>query len=147
MKVILRQDYSQLGKMGDVVEVKLGFARNFLIPRNIAYEATESSLKKLEEEKKQGDRRMAKEQKTAQAVADQLAKTSVTIKMKVGEDDKLFGSVTSQMIADSLVEKGLTIDKRLIALEEPIKALGIYDVPVKLAAGVSGIVKVWVVRE
>jgi len=147
MKVILRQDYNQLGKMGDVVEVKLGFARNFLIPRNIAYEATESSLKKLQEEKKQGDRRMAKEQKTAQAVADQLAKTSVTIKMKVGEDDKLFGSVTSQMIADSLVEKGLTIDKRLIALEEPIKALGIYDVPVKLAAGVSGIVKVWVVRE
>jgi len=147
MKVILRQDYSQLGKMGDVVEVKLGFARNFLIPRNIAYEATESSLRRLEEEKKQGDRRMAKEQKTAQAVADQLVKTSVTIKMKVGEDDKLFGSVTSQMIADSLVEKGLTLDKRLIALEEPIKALGIYDVPVKLAAGVSGIVKVWVVRE
>ena len=147
MKVILRQDYNQLGKMGDVVEVKLGFARNFLIPRNIAYEATESSLKKLQEEKKQGDRRMAKEQKTAQAVADQLVKTSVTIKMKVGEDDKLFGSVTSQMIADSLVEKGLTLDKRLIALEEPIKALGIYDVPVKLAAGVSGIVKVWVVRE
>jgi len=147
MKVILRQDYSQLGKIGDVVEVKLGFARNFLIPRKIAYEATESSLRMLEEEKKQNERRTAKEQKTAQAVSDQLTKISVTIKMKVGEDDKLFGSVTSQMIADSLVEKGVTLDKRMIALEEPIKALGIYDVPVKLAAGVAGIVKVWVVRE
>jgi len=147
MKVILRQDYSQLGKIGDVVEVKLGFARNFLIPRKIAYEATESSLRMLEEEKKQNERRTAKEQKTAQGVSDQLAKTSVTIKMKVGEDDKLFGSVTSQMIAESLVEKGVTLDKRMIALEEPIKALGIYDVPVRLAAGVSGIVKVWVVRE
>ena len=147
MKVILRQDYSQLGKIGDVVEVKLGFARNFLIPRKIAYEATESSLRMLEEEKKQNERRTAKEQKTAQGVSDQLSKTSVTIKMKVGEDDKLFGSVTSQMIAESLVEKGVTLDKRMIALEEPIKALGIYDVPVRLAAGVSGIVKVWVVRE
>ena len=147
MKVILRQDYSQLGKIGDVVEVKLGFARNFLIPRKIAYEATESSLRMLEEEKKQNERRTAKEQKTAQGVSDQLAKTSVTIKMKVGEDDKLFGSVTSQMIAESLVEKGVTLDKRMIALEEPIKALGIYDVAVKLPHGVPGKVKVWVVRE
>jgi large subunit ribosomal protein L9 len=147
MKVILRQDYSQLGKMGDVVEVKSGFARNFLLPRNIAYEATESSLKMLQEEKKQSERRTAKEQKSAESMAEQLSKTSVTIKMKVGEDDKLFGSVTSQMIADSLVEKGVTLDKRTIELQEPIKALGIYDVPVKLAAGVSGIVKVWVVRE
>ena len=147
MKVILRQDHTQLGKMGDVVEVKPGYARNFLIPRNLAYEATASSLKMLEEEKKQNERRMAKEQKTAESVAEQLARISVTIKMKVGEDDKLFGSVTSQMIAESLVEKGVTLDKRMIEMEEPIKALGIYDVPVKLAAGVSGIVKVWVVRE
>jgi large subunit ribosomal protein L9 len=147
MKVILRQDHSQLGKLGEVVEVKSGYARNFLIPRNIAYEATPSSLKMLEEEKKQHERRMAKEQKSAEAVAEQLTKISVTIKMKVGEDDKLFGSVTSQMIAESLVEKGVTLDKRMIELEEPIKALGIYDVPVKLTSGVSGIVKVWVVRE
>lgn len=147
MKVILRQDHSQLGKLGEVVEVKSGYARNFLIPRNIAYEATASSLKMLEEEKKQHERRTAKEQKSAEAVAEQLTKISVTIKMKVGEDDKLFGSVTSQMIAESLVEKGVTLDKRMIELEEPIKALGIYDVPVKLTSGVSGIVKVWVVRE
>ena len=147
MKVILRQDHSQLGKLGDVVEVKPGYARNFLIPRNIAYEATASSLKMLEEEKKQNERRTAKEQKSAEALAAQLAKTSVTIKMKVGEDDKLFGSVTSQMIADSLVEKGVTLDKRMIEMGEPIKALGIYDVPVRLAAGVPGIIKVWVVRE
>ncbi len=147
MKVILRQDHSQLGKLGDVVEVKSGYARNYLIPRKIAYEANASSLMMLEEEKKQYERRLVKEQKTAEAVRDQLAKTSVTIKMKVGEDDKLFGSVTSQMIAESLVEKGVTLDKRTIEMEEPIKALGIYDVPVKLATGVNGIVKVWVVRE
>lgn len=147
MKVILRQDFSQLGKVGDVVEVKDGYARNYLIPRNIAYQATESSIRVLEEEKKQQSKRVDKEKKESEKVALELAKLSITIKMKVGEDDKLFGSVTSQMVADAIGEKGVRIDKRQIDLEEPVKSLGIYDIPVKLEGGVAGIVKVWVVRE
>jgi large subunit ribosomal protein L9 len=147
MKVILRQDYEQLGKMGDIKDVKDGFARNFLIPRNIAYQATSSSMKVLEEEKKQHSKKLDKEKKTSEVLAAQLEKISVTIKMKVGEDDKLFGSVTSSMIADALQEKGITLDKRHIELEDSLKALGIYDVTVKLQGGVTGKVKVWIVRE
>ncbi|MEK6649919.1 MAG: 50S ribosomal protein L9 [Bacteroidota bacterium] len=147
MKIILRQDYSQLGKIGDVKDVKDGFARNFLIPRDIAYEATPSALRMLEEERKRTGRRQEKERASAEHLAAQLEKISVTLSVKVGEDDKLFGSVTSQMIADALAEKSITLDKRQIELEDTIKSLGIYDVPVKLSAGVTGKIKVWIVRE
>jgi large subunit ribosomal protein L9 len=147
MKVILRQDYEQLGKIGDLVDVKDGYARNYLIPRNIAYQATPSSLRMLEEEKKQSAKRTEKEKVDAEKTAQELAKLSITIKMKVGEEDKLFGSVTSQMIAEAVQEKGVTLDKRQIELDDSIKSLGIYDVKVKLTGGVAGIIKVWVVRE
>lgn len=147
MKIILRQDFEQLGKLGDLVEVKDGFARNFLIPRKIGYVATKGNLKTLEEEKKQHSDREKKELHQAEKLAAELEKTSVTLKMKVGEDEKLFGSVTSQMIADALKEHGLTVDKRTVQLEESIKALGIYTVDIRLAAGVTAKVKVWVVRE
>ena len=147
MKVILRQDFAQLGHIGDVVDVKDGYGRNFLIPRNIAYLATESSIQQLEEEKKQHVRAEEKEKRASDKIAAELEKVSVTIQMKVGEDDKLFGSVTSQMIADSLKEKGMAIDKRHIEMGDSIKALGIYTVDVKLPGGVIGKVKVWVVRE
>lgn len=147
MKVILRQDFEQLGRIGDVVDVKAGYARNFLIPRSIAYHATDSNLKRLEEEKKQRAKRLEKEHKNSEKLAADFEKVSITIQMKVGEDDRLFGSVTSQMIADSLAEKGFSIDKRQILLEDSLKALGIYTVDVKLAGGVTGKVKVWVVRE
>jgi large subunit ribosomal protein L9 len=147
MKVILRQEFEQLGHIGDVVEVKEGYARNYLIPRNIAYLATASSIHQLDEEKKQHVRALEKEKRASEKLAAELEKVSITIQMKVGEDEKLFGSVTSQMIAESLKEKGLTIDKRNIELEDSIKALGIYTVNVKLPGGVIGNVKVWVVRE
>ncbi|RPI06780.1 MAG: 50S ribosomal protein L9 [Ignavibacteriae bacterium] len=147
MKVILRKDSEKLGHMSEVVTVKDGYARNYLIPRGIAYEATDGSLRQLEEENKQQSRRLDKEHTNAEAVAANLEKVSITIKMKVGEEEKLFGSVTAQMIAEALVEKEITLDKRQIELEEPLKALGIYDVPVKLAGGVTGKVKVWIVRE
>ncbi len=147
MKVILRKESETLGHVGEVVTVKDGYARNYLIPRAIAYEATDSNLQRLEEEKKQSERRADKERKNSEAVAATLQNTSVTLKMKVGEDDKLFGSVTAQMIAEALAEKSITIDKRHIELEDSIKALGIYDVPVKLAGGVTATVKVWIVRE
>jgi large subunit ribosomal protein L9 len=147
MKLILRKDIEKLGKVGDVINAKDGYARNYLIPRDIAFVANESNVKALEEEKKQVARKMEKEKKSSEALAGELEKISVTIKMKVGEDDKLFGSVTSQMIADALKEKGVTLDKRQIELEDTLKSLGIFDVNVKLAGGVAGKVKVWIVRE
>jgi large subunit ribosomal protein L9 len=147
MKVILRKDFETLGKIGDVVAVKDGYARNYLLPRQIAYRATASSLRALEEEKKQHERQEQKQLKDAEKIGGELEKVSITIAMKVGEDDKLFGSVTSQMIADALKEKGFTVDKRTIELEEPIKTLGIFEVPVKLHTKISAKAKVWVVRE
>ncbi|MCX6121597.1 MAG: 50S ribosomal protein L9 [Ignavibacteriales bacterium] len=147
MKVILRKDSEKLGHVSEVVSVKDGYARNYLIPRGMAYEATDGSLRQLEEENKQQSRRTDKEHIQAEALAANLEKVSITIKMKVGEEEKLFGSVTAQMIADALIEKDITLDKRQIELEEPLKALGIYDVPVKLSHGVSGKIKVWIVRE
>jgi large subunit ribosomal protein L9 len=147
MKVILRQEFQQLGHVGDVIDVKEGYARNYLLPRSIAYLATPSSIQRLAEEKKQQSRGIEKEKRGSEKLAAELEKVSITIQMKVGEDEKLFGSVTSQMIAESLKEKGLTIDKRHIELEESIKALGIYTVNVKLPGSVIGNVKVWVVRE
>ncbi len=147
MKVILRKEHGKLGQVGAVVDVKDGYARNFLIPKGIAYVASEGSVRALEEEKKQAERRTQKELKSTQALATELEKVSITLQVKVGEDEKLFGAVTSQMIADALKEKGFEIDKRIIDLEEPIKSLGIYDIPVKLHQSVTGKVKVWVVRE
>jgi len=147
MKVILRKDSEKLGHVSEVISVKDGYARNYLIPRGIAYEATDGSLRQLEEENKQQSRRTDKEHIQAEALAAKLEKVSITIKMKVGEEEKLFGSVTAQMIADALIEKEITLDKRQIELEEPLKALGIYDVPVKLSGGVTGKIKVWIVRE
>ncbi len=147
MKIILRQDHQKLGKIGDVVDVKDGFARNFLIPRDIGYQATAGNIRALEEEKQQQSRRQGKESTRAKKLAVELEKTSITLKMKVGEDERLFGTVTSQMIADALAEKGFTVDKRIIETEEPIKALGIYSVSLKLHPEVETKVKVWVVKE
>ncbi len=147
MKIILRQDHEKLGKLGDIVEVKDGYARNFLLPHNIAFIATAGNLRALEEEKKQHTEREKKDLHQAEKLAAELEKISVTLQTKVGEDEKLFGSVTSQMIADALKTKGYDIDKRIIELEAPIKALGIYTVNLKLHTGVVGKVKVWVVRE
>ncbi len=147
MKVILRKNHEKLGNIGDVVDVKDGYARNHLLPRNIAFPATKGSVAALEEEKKQAERRVTKDLKGSEKIAADLEKVSITLQMKVGEDEKLFGSVTSQMIADALKDQGFNIDKRIIDLEEPIKALGIYDVNVKLHQNVNAKVKVWVVRE
>jgi large subunit ribosomal protein L9 len=147
MKVILRKDQEKLGTVGAVVEVKAGYARNYLVPKGIAYPATEGSIRALEEEKKQAGRRETKLLKASQARAAELEKLSLTIKVKVGEDEKLFGSVTSQDIADAVKEKGIELDKRIIDVPEPIKALGIYTVDVKLHPSVTGKLKVWVVRE
>jgi len=147
MKVILRKNYDQLGKVGQVVNVKEGFALNFLIPRKIAYLATEGNIRALEEEKKQSVKKAAKELESAQKLSVELEKVSITIPVKVGEEEKIFGTVTTQMIADSLKEKGYDIDKRKIEISEPIKSLGIFNVAVKLHQDVTATLKTWVVRE
>ncbi|MCU7494884.1 MAG: 50S ribosomal protein L9 [Ignavibacteria bacterium] len=147
MKVILRKNFEQLGQIGDVVDVKDGFARNFLIPRNIAFAAQKGNVRALEEEKKQLARKKVKELQAAEALAAELEKVSVTIPVKVGEEDKIFGTVTTQMISDSLKEKGYDIDRRKIDIAEPIKSLGIYSVNIKLHPSVTAVVKTWVVRE
>ncbi len=147
MKVILRKNFDQLGKVGEIVNVKDGYARNFLIPRGVAYQATQGNIRALEEEKKQIKKREAKELEEAQKLASEMEKVSVTIPVKVGEEEKIFGTVTSQMIVDSLKEKGFEVDKRKVEISEPIKSLGIYSVAVKLHTNVTANVKTWVVRE
>lgn len=147
MKVILRQNYESLGEVGDVVTVKDGFARNFLIPRKIVYAAVKGNILALEEEKKNISKKKEQEMHSAEKLAVELEKISVTIPVQVGEEDKIFGSVTTQMIADVLKEKGHEIDKRKIEIDEAIKSLGIYSVSIKLHPNVSAKVKVWVVRE
>lgn len=147
MKVILRKNFDQLGKIGDLIDVKDGYARNFLLPRQVAYIATKGNIRALEEEKQQLAKKEVKELEAAKVLAAELENVSITIPVKVGEEDKIFGSVTSQMISDALKEKSYEIDKRKIDLAEPIKALGIYTVNVKLHNEVTANVKTWVVRE
>ena len=134
MKIILRQDYEPLGKAGEVVIVKDGYARNFLLPKNIAMISTKSNMKILEEEQKMAGKRKDKEKIQAESLAEELGKISITATVAVGEEDRVFGSVTAQTIADLLKEKGFEIDKRKILLEEPIKALGVYTI-VKYGCG------------
>jgi len=147
MKVILRQDYEKLGVAGDIVKVKPGFARNFLIPQGLALSASKQNMNRFETEKKQMNWRKEQEKRKSEEIAKELENVSCTITVQVGEEDKLFGSVTAQNIADSLQAQGYTIDRRKIVLEEPIKSLGIYSVPIKLYQDVEAKVKVWVVKE
>ena len=147
MKVLLREDYKNLGETGDVVKVKDGFARNFLIPQGIAFIATDQNQKKYENDLKQKGWRLERDKLHAEELSKKLENVSCTISVQVGEEDKLFGSVTSQNIADSLAEQGYKFEKRKILLEEPIKSLGIYSVPIKLHTEVTATVKVWVVKE
>jgi large subunit ribosomal protein L9 len=147
MKVILRKDFETLGKIGEVVDVKDGYARNFLFPRGLAYAALKGNIRALDDEKKAVEKRSLQELKAAESLAAELETVSVTIPVQVGEEDKIFGTVTTQMIADALKEKGHDIDKRKVEIEEPIKALGIYGVNLKIHQNVNAKIKVWVVRE
>ncbi len=147
MKVILRKDFDQIGRLGDIVNVKDGYALNYLIPREIAYHASPESIKAIEEEKKVIAEKMAHELEGAKTLSEELANVSVTIPVKVGEEDKIFGTVTTQMIAEALEAKGYVIDKRKLEIPEAIKSLGIYDVTLKLHPEVTVTLKTWVVRE
>jgi len=147
MDVILRQDVDNLGSAGAVVTVKDGYARNFLLPRGLAYQATAGNRKRLEAEHASRAKRHAVEVTDMQALAAKLEPLSLTFTMKAGEGDKLFGSVTAADIAEQLKAQGFTIEKKQVELHEPLKALGVYKVPVRLHPEVKPEVRVWVVRE
>lgn len=147
MQIILQEDIEKLGTRGQVVEVAEGFARNYLLPRKLALQATEGNLKRLDQIRGRLDKRTAGEKDLALQLAASLSAVTVTLARKVGETNQLFGSVTSADIAEALAAQGYTVDKRSIHLDDPIKIIGEYDVPVKLAHGVTGTVKVIVNRE
>ena len=147
MDIVLRKDVKSLGNAGSVVHVSAGYARNYLFPRKLAVPATTANMRTVAEEAKREELRIARTQEKLTAVATRLSKVAVTATVKVGEDDKVFGSVTALNIAELLKETGHAYDHRDIILKEPIKALGQYDVEVKLGHGVTGTITVWVVRE
>lgn len=147
MKVILIEDVGKLGAIGDIVQVKEGYARNYLFPKDLAKPATGSNLKIIDDIKRKKTSALAREKKDAEELREKLSLVSCTISVEAGDDDRLFGSVTSQDIADAFEEEGFSLDKRKIILDETIKKLGVYHVTVKLHPEVSGAVKVWVVRK
>jgi large subunit ribosomal protein L9 len=147
MKVILREDVDHVGKMGDLVAVKDGYARNYLLPRDMAAPATERNVRALEHQKRLIEAKRKKERAAAEELVKRLASIPLTFAMQTGEDDKLFGSVTSKDIADALAAKDFVVDKRKIMLEKPIKALGTSTVSIKLSSEVTGDVTVSVVKQ
>ena len=142
MKVILKEDVKNLGRMGDTVNVKTGYARNFLFPKSLAMEASEQNLKQVESLKKQLALREIKQKEDAVAVAERLNAMALTFKAKAGEEGKLFGSVTAMDIEEAAKAHGVTLDRRKIVLDEPIKRLGEYSVQVKLYQDITATIKV-----
>jgi len=147
MKIILKQDVDALGLEGDIVSVADGYARNYLIPKGMALVANNQNLKFFETQKKKIEIKRLKAKEDAEVVKERLAGVMVTIAQKAGEEEKLYGSVTSMDIASHLEKEGVLIDRRKIALEKPIKTLGEFEVPVKLYPEVTGTIKVAVVPE
>jgi len=147
MKVILTQDTPNLGVLGDVVNVKRGYVRNFLIPKGIAVEFNSNSVKVIEEKKKKNAQLLKNKKEDAAVLAQKLTGVSFTIAVKVIEEDRLFGSVSAEMIQKALEAESVFVDKKDINLEEPIKKLGIYQVPVKLHPEITATCKIWVVKE
>ena len=147
MKVILKQNVESLGKTGDIVKVADGHARNFLIPRGLAMEANVKSIRAVEHDKALILKRAAKEKEKAEALRERLSGVSVTISQRSGEQDKLFGSVTSKDIELMLKEKGFNIDKKMIVHDEQIKSIGDFNIKIKLQGGIEAELKLKVVRE
>ena len=147
MEIILRQAIENLGHPGDVVTVKNGYARNFLLPRGFAYEATPGNLKRIGAERGRLEAAENERRDSASELAKRLEEVQLTFSARVGEEGKLFGSVTSADVAEQLAAQGFNIEKRLIDLHEPIKALGVYRVPVRLHADVKPEIRVWVIKQ
>ena len=146
MEVILRQAVENLGHPGDVVTVKAGYGRNYLVPRGFAYEATPGNLKRISQERARLEAAENERRGTAQELAKRLEEVQLTFSSRVGDEGKLFGSVTSADIAQQLAAQGFEIEKRQIDLHDPIKTLGVFRVPVKLHADVKPEVRVWVIK-
>ena len=147
MKVILKQDVDTLGETGDIVNVKNGYGRNYLIPRGLAILATPSNVKVVEEIRRQTSHRLERLVNDAKELAKQLEKLDIVIPARVGEENRIFGTVTTQQVADVLERKGLEIDRRKIELNEEIRALGVYSASIKLHGDVTAEVKIQVVPE
>ena len=146
MDVILLKDMDNLGTAGDIVKVKPGFARNYLVPRGIALRASKQNLAIAEERKRVIKNRAGRAQKVYIDLSNSITKTELTIEVQVGEEERMFGSVTSQDIHQALLDKKISVDRHAIQLEEPIKALGVYNVPVKVTPDLMPELKLYVIK-
>ena len=146
MEVILLKEHDSLGELGDIVNVKPGYARNFLFPNGIAVRSSKRNIALAEEQKKTLQKRLDRESKVNQELIAQLAKVEVSIEVEVGEEDKMFGSVTNLDIHKALTEKDVKIDRQSILLDQPIKTLGVHNVPIKLSSGEKQEIKVYVIK-
>jgi large subunit ribosomal protein L9 len=147
MQVILREDIPNLGKTGDLVSCKDGFGRNYLIPRGLAVTATPRNMRQMSHQKRVISQMDARRRKDTQTLKEKIEALSLTIAKNVGEDEKLFGSVTNREIADALKNEGIEIDRKVITIDQPIKALGVYTISLKLSSDLSANLKVWVVAK
>jgi large subunit ribosomal protein L9 len=147
MQVILLEDIDNLGKTGDVIKVKDGYARNLLIPKNLAVEATPRSVKQLDHQMRLVEAKRKRDMKTAEDAKNRLENLRITIPAKVGEDEKLYGSITRKNIVTALGNEGIKIEKKKVLLEEPIRSTGVFDVDVKIHQDVTAKLRVWVVAE
>jgi large subunit ribosomal protein L9 len=147
MKVLLKKDVEKLGSAGEIVTVKDGYGRNFLVPQGLAVFATPGAVRAAEEELRQKSRKLEANKSQAEEIAKQIEGTSVTIAVKAGEDGKIFGTVTNQMLADTLNEKGFDLDRRKITLDSDVKNLGEFTASVDLHSEVKATLKFWVVKE
>ena len=146
MRIILLQDFKGLGNAGEQIDVKDGYARNFLFPKGLALKADKNSIKRFQEMARLKDKKKDRALKQSRELAEKLQAVSLTVPVQVGEEDRVFGAVTSIEIAQQLKDKGYDIDKRQILLEEPIKALGIFEIPIKLHSEITTSIKLWVIK-
>jgi len=147
MELILKEDVLNLGKQGQVVKVKEGYARNYLIPKGLALELTPANLKVIESQRRKSEQKLQDEKKKAEEIAQRLSNLSCTITMPAGDDDRLFGAVTHSDVADALAQENIIVDKKDIVFDEEIRKLGIYYFKVKLHPDITPSVKLWVVKK
>jgi len=146
MRVILNKEVKNLGEAGEIVNVAPGYGRNYLIPQGLAIPASKGSVQQAEHQQRMGDAIRRKQLNSAKELGARIEETAVSIRREAGEDDKLFGSVTNRDIAEALASEGVTVDRRIIQVEEPIKAIGLYTVPIRLHRDVTANVRVFVIR-
>ena len=146
MKVILQENVANLGKVGEIVRVKDGYGRNYLVPNQLAVVADERNVARMEHQRRTADARAQKLVGEAKSLAEKLSQTAVTIRRQAGEENKIFGSVTNRDIAEALGAEGIEVDRRAIHLDEPIRSIGLFTVPVRLHREVTANVRVYVIR-